>query len=212
MPTELETAFGALKEDINWLHAKWKFYRQLFADDTAGRVAVLNEAAGFSFYAIQEVFWRDAVLHLARLVDRASTAQQQNLCLASLPPLVDDSGLRTDTETLLENARATCAFAVRWRHKQLAHKDLQHALATAADPLPGISRADIEAALQAIRNLMNRIDFHYNDAHHAYEHIVLGPGDGDGLAYIVNLGLDAETERRERVLAELAAVQEAADD
>lgn len=211
MPAPLQTAFDALKNDINWLHAKWKFYRQLFADDTPGRLAVLNEAAGFSFYAIQDVFWRDSVLHIARLVDRASTAQQDNLCLASLPPLVDDSALSAELETLVATARTICDFAVKWRHKQLAHKDLQHALATAADPLPGISRADMERALLAIRDVMNRIDQYYNDSYHAYEMIGLGPGDGDGMAYIIELGLGAETERRQRLLAELESLQ-AADD
>jgi len=90
MSPELRAAFEALKNDVIWLHAKWTLYRQLFADDVPGRLATLNEAAGFSFYAIQDVFWQDVVLHLARLLDREMTCGQQNLCLAALPALVDE--------------------------------------------------------------------------------------------------------------------------
>jgi len=115
-------------------------------------------------------------------------------------------GVRDRVNELLTVVRSASEFAGPWRNKRLAHKDLEHALATSETPLPGVSRASIEGALAAIRELMDAVQVYYEDTSTAYADVVLGSGDGNGLARVVQAGLDAEHERRERLQAELAAM------
>ncbi len=199
MSAALRETFEALQNDVLWLHSKWKLYCQLFGDPAT--VGILNEAAGFFAYAVQETLWHDVVLHLARLIDPKESFGNENLSLARLVALLDDSSLEAKVAGLLETVKDKCSFVKPWRHKRLAHRDLDHALATAKDPLPGISRADIEAALHAVRELLDAIQLYYEDTSTAYEHVSLPAGDGRGLLVYLKEGVAAEAVRRERFLS-----------
>jgi hypothetical protein len=61
MPADLVETFAALSNDVVWLHAKWRLYRQLFVDED--HIDILNEAGGFVAYTVQDILWRDVVLH-----------------------------------------------------------------------------------------------------------------------------------------------------
>jgi hypothetical protein len=45
-----------------------------------------------------------------------------------------------------------------WRHKQLAHLDLDVVLERRAEPLPPVQRADIDASLAALTAVIHAID------------------------------------------------------
>jgi hypothetical protein len=208
MGETLGSEYAALYDDVVWLHTKWIVYRQVFANDTPGRLRMLNEAAGFYFFVTQDVMWRDILLHLARVTDSPRSVGRDNLTLQRLPLSIEDSELREEVESLLAVATAKCASARTWRNKRLAHHDLEHALATADDPLPGVSRAAIEEALLAIREVMNRLQLHFFDGHVAYEQTILGVLDGDALAAVVEFGLKAREQRardREEMIRRLEA-------
>ena len=211
MGPELGEVFWALQNDLNWLHTEWALYRQLYAE-SGDRIQLLNDTAPFAFYVFQETLWHDVVLHLARLVDRKTTGRNQNLSLVRLPDLLTDLTLQGEVTALLDEAVQACAFAVPWRHKRFAHRDLEHALATAADPLPGISRADIESALAAMRKVMNHIEYRFFNASTGYEHIILGPGDGDALAGYLKRGLESRREWIERLRTHTHGPEDLVDD
>jgi hypothetical protein len=80
----------------------------------------------------------------------------------------------------------------------LAHHDLALAIATHTDPLPGISRADVEAALDAVRTVLNRIQQRYWGSATAYQHFITRGGEADSLVYYLRAGLAAQERRLER--------------
>ena len=51
LPTTIEELFEELRNEINWLHAKWIIYRELF-DHSEERVDLLNECASAFFCMI----------------------------------------------------------------------------------------------------------------------------------------------------------------
>lgn len=200
MGPDLGAVYNELYNDLVWLHAKWEQYCCLFAKSKR-RVELLNETAGYLFRLIEYTLFEDVVLGLARLTDLESTGQgnkrQKNLTVHCLPPLIPDKALKDEMSGLVQSALTACSAARAWRHKRLAHRDLAVALAT--DPLPGISRADVEAALTSFRTLLNRLECHFwnREVHYVLRNV----GDADSLVRYLHKGVKAEREQRERLLA-----------
>ena len=201
---ELGAVYNVLSNDVTWLHAKWGQYRLLFAKSEQ-RIELLNETAGYFFRILQDTIFEDIVLGLARLTDPIQTGrgkkQQENLTLLRLPFLVSDTQLHRELIVLVKAASDACATPLVWRNKRLAHRDLDVALATTADPLPGISRADIETALAAFRALLNKIEEHYWDSEVYYQMDLTNPGDADSLVHYLSKGLNAVRAWHERLRA-----------
>ena len=132
------------------MHIKWGQYRQLFAQSQR-RVDLINQAAGHFFRILQDALFEDIILHLARLTDPAQSGHkhksQDNLSLWRLQMLVPET-LSVEVADLVQEALAACSAPRVWRNKRLAHRDLTVALATADDPLSGISRGDVERRWQ----------------------------------------------------------------
>jgi len=204
MGPELGAVYNVLYNDVSWLHAKWEQYRHLFAKSER-RIELLNETAGYLFRIIQDTVFENVVLGLARLTDPIQTGrgqkQQENLTLQRLPSLVSDAQLRLELTALVEGALDACATLRAWRNKRLAHRDLDMALATAGDPLPGISRADVEAALTASRALLNKLEGYYWDSEVHYQMVLTNLGDATSLVHYLSKGLKAERVWRERLQA-----------
>jgi len=177
---------------------KWNQYRQLYARSPK-RIELLNQTAGHLFGLIQEILLEDVVLHLARLSERGQTAGRENLSLRRLPALVLDKQLALEIEALVKAALTSCEFTRDWRNRHLAHRDLDLALATSADPLPGVSRADIEEALKSIRAVLNRLSMHYMDSETAYQLVITHGREADSLVYYLLLGLRTQEKRLERL-------------
>ena len=70
------------------------------------------------------------------------------------------------------------------RNKRVAHNDLVTALESEQSPLPGVSRAEIETALNHARNIMNQVELTYNNSQTAYEHMIL-PLQDDGRSALI---------------------------
>jgi len=203
MGAELGAIYHVISNEVAGLHAKWEQYCRLFATSER-RVKLLNETAGYFFRLIQDTFFEDVVLGLARLTDSIQIGRgkkaQENLTLQRLPSLIPDPRLRQDLEGLVEAALDACDAPRAWRNKRLAHRDLPVALATTGDPLPGISRADINVALGAFRTLLNQLEENYG-APVYYEHVLTNAGDADSLLYFLNRGRKGEQAMRARLRA-----------
>jgi len=198
MGPELGTRYHALRNEAAWVHAKWKQYRQLYAVSPE-RIDLLNQAAGHFFGVIQESLLEDVILHLARLTDSPRSRGKSNLTIQVLPELIIEEPLASDIKKLVSAALAACEYVQAWRKRRLAHRDLTLALASSTDPLPGISRADLEAALASTGAVLNRLAGHYWSTEVAYHHFITGGRDADRLVYYLQLGLRAETQRQERL-------------
>jgi len=190
--------YHALYNEVTWLHAKWKQYGLLFAESQE-RVDLLNEVAGFFFLLIQEVLWEDIILHIARLTDPPQSVGKDNLTLLRLAEAVHDPALSAQIASLVEQARTEAEFARVWRHRHLAHRDLNLAVDRQAAPLPGVSRESMERVLEAIRAVLNKIEGYFWQSQVAFTRF-LAPDDAERLAYYLKVAIDAEGRQRERLL------------
>jgi hypothetical protein len=193
----LGPVYSALSSEVLWLHTKWLDFRQLYAG-SAKRIELLNETAPDLFFMLQQVLWRDVLLHIARLTDPATTGKRENLSLLSLPPLLECS-LNVEVSPLLARTLQKAAFARAYRNKNLAHQDMDHALGR-AEPLNPGCRKDVEDVLACFASVLNAIDSYYCCTTMLYgEPAYLG--DADALIYWLNFGLLMEAKRRKRVEA-----------
>ena len=84
----------------------------------------------------------------------------------------------------LEVLTIACEKFREIRNKRVAHNDLVVALDEYDFPLPGVSRADVEKALFHARNLMNKVELHFNDSQTLYEEIII-PLKNDGRSVLI---------------------------
>ena len=78
MGQELGELFDALSSELTWIHWQWHQFRVLFGTKES-TIELLNEAAPVFFRAVQDVFFEETVLAIARIVDPPATAGKTNL-------------------------------------------------------------------------------------------------------------------------------------
>ncbi len=158
MGPTLGPLYHALADEVAWLQVKWSQYRQLYAH-SAGRVELLNKAGGQFFRVVQVVLWEDVLLGMARVTDRPGSGTKSRLTLRALAQAIPDAALKKEVAAL--SAAADLPFVREYRNRWLAHSDLGVALERDVEPLPEISRQNVEEAVTAIRAVLNRIEVHY---------------------------------------------------
>jgi hypothetical protein len=195
--SELGPLYHALHNEVTWLYAKWLEYRKLFAKSDK-RIDVLNDTAGFFFRVVQDTLWEDVLLGIARLTDPPKQGQFENLTLLRLPTAVSDSSLATRVRALANAAKGRSAFAREWRNKHIAHRDLSLAIDAKAEPLPGVSRQNVDDALASFAVVLNALQVHYLKSEVGFEHFV-AHDDADALVYWLRVGLRSEQLQRKRL-------------
>jgi hypothetical protein len=160
LPIEIEAIYEELKKEITWLHGRWIVYRQLFGTSEK-RIALLNECSPTLFYILQDVLIGEVQLSLCKLTDPPSTGKSDNLSLEHLQMLLEahaDASLALTGRAVLDPLKVSCQPFRTWRNKRLAHLDLDAAMRSSSNPMPGISRSMIEQALESVRKYMNAIE------------------------------------------------------
>jgi len=195
MGPELGKIFHRLWNECAWLHWKWGGYVELFGT-APERIALLNRAAPSFFFVVQDSLWNDVLLHICRLTDPPQSAGKHNLTIQRLAPIVVPA-LRPRVETLLEGALRKCEFALDWRKRHIAHRDLSLALRESSTALAPASRLFVKEALEAISAVLNVIDRHYRNSEVAYGGIAPA-GDAEALLYVIRDGLEADDQRTKR--------------
>jgi hypothetical protein len=194
MGVELGQLQYLLWHDVTSLHLKWVEFRELFAT-RATRIDLMNETAPAFFSRLEDVLWSDVLLHLSRLTDRPVIAGRQNLTLLRYPPLVESLPIKDSIRAGLHRVEAATRFARDWRNRRLAHRDYHHAQNPAASPLEEGSRASVEEALEAIRDLMQVPESYFRDTKIGYQHVVQAAGGAWDLLYHLESGLEAKRSR-----------------
>lgn len=187
MGQDLGDLFHALSGELTWIHLRWKQYRILYGE-TSRRIELLNEASALFFRIIHDVFFEDTLLAIARLAGPAKSVGKLNLSIGALPPLLTDATLQSEAETLIENAKARAEFAIDWRNRRLAHRDLAIVLKQNSIALPAATREKVEESLAALRDALNHIEFFYCKSHTQYDSIPT-IGDAKSLLYVIRDGL-----------------------
>lgn len=175
--------FHGLKKETLTLHAEWILYRQLYATNLK-RIELLNESAPFFFQVVHALLIDDVALTLCKLTEPSRTRSFENLTIARLVECVEGDGLLPLAAALRAKAdelHEQCAPFRAHRDKRIAHLDLRHALRVPKEPLHGLSRAEIEATLAALRDLLNAYEGERLGKTTFYEEIVPFGSDGNAL-------------------------------
>jgi len=200
MPGEVQNLYSSLQQELIWTHAKWKVFRQLFAVDQQ-RLDILNSSAPFFFRVAQQTLFEDTLLAISRLTDPSRTVSKENRSLRMLVEQLQElvpTDLLDDLKEDLAAIKAACTPFRDWRNRRLAHSDLDTSLKVTDEPLPGVSRADIEKALACMRELMNRVSGHFEDSETLYAEFQTWSG-GTRLVNLLELGLAHEKAEREDI-------------
>jgi hypothetical protein len=181
-PEPIRELWASLSADVVWLHGRWIIYRQLFGTNEA-RVQLLNETAGTVTWMLQQLLLHDVQISLSKLGDPAGSGSRTNLTLWTLLATLENTGeleIAARMKPLLDAFDGSCEKVRHRRNKWIAHSDLATKLSSRATPLSGPSREEIEAALLALRNVMNAVELYYTESQTAYEHFVMNQ-DGEHL-------------------------------
>jgi hypothetical protein len=198
IPSHVEQLYEFLKTEVQWLHARWVIFEQLYSKG-ALRLDLLNEAAPSFFHMLQLMMYDDMQMGLARLTDpapnKASLLQLQKRLESHA-----NAKLAVNTKIVLDELMRLVQPIREHRNQLLAHYSLDHAIEKAVAKLPDVYYQDILASLALVRDYMNLIEFHYHDCHQGYEHFVW-QDDGDSLVTLLRWAL---RHREELMSAEIA--------
>jgi hypothetical protein len=161
MGDALGKQYTIMFHEVTALHLYWKEFIELFGTNDK-RIERLNDAAAGFFMMLQEQQFETNMMHIARLTDSPRSVGKDNLTLLNLPSLVPDTGLKAKLVTLVEEAKNKCAFAREWRNRRFAHHDLMLATQDGkAVALKRASKESVNAALEALSDVLNAIEGHY---------------------------------------------------
>ncbi len=195
---DLGPLYHALWNELVWLYWKWEEYEELFGKKPS-RIELINKAAGYFFRIVQDSLWEDTLLHITRLTDPPKSAGKENLTIRKLPDLIKHDALKKKVVYLIETSVEKTGFCRDWRNRHIAHKDMGLALnAEEAEPLEPANRAKVKEALGSIADVMNAISNHYMGSTTMFEGVTAPPGGAVSLLYVLDDGLRAQKERRER--------------
>lgn len=181
--------FDALKYEVTDLHLRWVIYRQLYANSSAA-IDLLNRSGSNVFYILQFLLLDDCALRLSKLTDPPAQGKFENLSVHKLMNALAESDKdfpQAKVAEVINELMKRCEKFRALRNKRIAHADLHHALKIADSPLPGISREDVELALESLRETMNAVEYHYWNSQTIYQEVII-PYDADGNKLLKVLG------------------------
>lgn len=195
--------YGPLSSDLSLLNLKWHTFLSLYGRDE-DRIALLNKTAPVFFAVVQDLLTSNVLMGLSRLTDPSKSQGKDNLSIETLIESLadpDHSALRQDLESRLDTLRVRVGPFRTWRHKSLAHRDLEVAIG-AADLLPTIQHDAIDAALSEAAGLLNHLALTLWDESVRYE-FKSHPRHVDSLIHYLQQGRTVELERRAELEARL---------
>lgn len=198
MGEPLGSLYHELWQEVARLYRKWHEYVELFGSKSS-RVELLNKAASTFFRIVQDSLWEETLLHIARLSDPPKSAGRPNLTLQRLPPLIDDKETAAAVRRLIEKMCVATEFCKDWRNRRIAHRDLDFVLSKGAIPLKPASREKVKIALIAIVEILNAVECHYRKTTTFFDGIGSVAGGATSLLYVLDSGIKAESEKRERL-------------
>lgn len=191
---DLGALFCALDQRLAATRQTWELFTALYASGPE-RVDLLHDTARMFFSIAQQALWNEVRLGIAHLLAPERSSREPMLSVQHLPALLDAPGLRRDAEAKIAalEASARCAFAGRSRWS--AHRGLGGTFERTPEPLDPATRADVEACLDGLADLLNAVQRRYTGRETRYRH---GAGEGGAQALLCCLrdGLRREQDRQ----------------
>jgi hypothetical protein len=183
MGTELGRLCHELQDELGWLEHKWSMFDELFDQDPK-RTELLNTVAPNFFYVVHQQMYQDAMLCLCRLTER----KRGTLNVRSLENFIPHA-LEKSFRAALKLVEDRCVFARPWRHRRLAHTDLETLRREHVSPLPQVMRANVEQAIESLHALLNLVEEYHGRPPIA--RLRLDPWGPGSLLYYLEEGLKA---------------------
>jgi hypothetical protein len=188
--------FSALWQELADIHSKWGEFIELFSK-TEARIDLLNRAAPAFFGMLQNEMWENILLHLARLTDKPKTVGKSNLTVQNFPAMISDASVCATVEALIEVAVERTEFCRDWRNRVIAHQDLDLALDRPPAVLQTGSKVDVDAALEALVNIMDEVSIHFTKSGVGFDSHS-PPGGAFELLTVLADGVREQESRRKR--------------
>src|ERR1035437_3727130 len=118
MPDTLENKVKALDAEVQRLHFKWKYFRQLFGSNE--KVALLNDTAPVFFGYLWNSMLFDILLSIARLLDPRASRGKENLSFKNLLSEISGNSLQADLSKLISELKGKAQAIEIWRKEKLA--------------------------------------------------------------------------------------------
>ncbi len=173
VPESTKDILEDIKQEVIWLHADWRIYRQLFGHSPE-RIKLLNACSRFLFFVFERVLREKVQLSFTKLTDPARSVGHDNLSLWQLQNRIEESSdleFSTRLKEILEDLNIKCEVFRTRRNKQIAHLDLETAIQKGTN-LSAVSRRHIEETLHLVREYMNTIDKYYYNSTTLYDNLL----------------------------------------
>lgn len=201
MGERVGSIYSQLWQELALLHRTWAEYVILFGTKES-RVVLLNNAAPAFTRIVQDSLWEGVLLHIARLTDPPMSMGKPNLSVRALEDAVTNSELKAKVSASVKQALLSSEFCRDWRNRHLAHRDLDLALKRGAEPLKLATRVKVNEALSDLSEVLNVLSRHYLESTTFFDiDLRVGgiPGGAISLLYFVDLGIEADRTREERL-------------
>jgi hypothetical protein len=190
MGNDLGEVYSAIWQEIAHVYRNWGQYKDLYGTKPS-RVGVANEAAAAFFGIVQDCLWESVLLHVSRLTDNVKSAGKPTLTIKMLPALMPTPAQGKTIQALVDTALADAAFCRDWRHRRIAHNDLDLSINPSATPLKQATRLGVDKALRSLAAVINEVAAEFGDGETRFD---LGPPPLTGavtLLHVLHHGLAA---------------------
>ena len=177
---KLGDKFGAIVNGVSydWANGLVRLneYRALFGDPA--NIEFINTFSGPFMSEVQQLFWRDLLLHITRLTDPVKSGGKQNITVgrlrgfrydlelrAQFPDVCDDQELLARVESFAATATENAKSARGWRNQRISHSDLNLAIDPDAKSLDPTTLASIQSVLDAVHAALDAISSAFLDVH-----------------------------------------------
>jgi hypothetical protein len=195
MPSELQTQFSELWQEVAGVHMKWKSFLDLYAEQAT--IRLLNDTAPAFFRIFQDVLLDDVIMSICRLTDPPRSGGNSNLTLRRLLDSIDSSVYpelkKTATDRYL-TLDGKVGFARSHRNKRIAHSDLERRLRMPATPLAPITQQQVQSVLDSIASFMNTIEGFFSRSETVYSYPIV-KDDAETLLYWLRKGYETRMRR-----------------
>jgi len=164
MPEDIRDIFMWLCQDVASLNDKWRTYKGLYSDSSV--TDLLNYTAKHTFQTIEESLRDDMTMSICRLCDPSSLCGYENVSFSALLSLKNiPNNIKKDIEEFLES----CEPIKSLRNKRVAHNDKNTLLNPKENPLPGISRKQIDNIVGTAGDILNLVLLEYENSEMEFE-------------------------------------------
>ena len=173
-----------LCQDVAALQSKWDFYLELYGKEE--NTALLSELASWSFNIMEEALRNDMTMAISRLSDPSiSMRTKENLSLATLVKMCPDiRGL----DRQLADFQAACQPVSNWRNKHVGHNDLDTKIHPRENPLPGITKNQIDEIINRAAEILKIVILQYANGDLHFH--TIARGDAKDLIFWLKSGRD----------------------